>query len=304
MLISDAMEEYLATKRPAITQDTYRWYCRFLGLFGEWTDQNRLRELERVTAAHVAQFVEDCPTENTHTRHARAQVVKGFLSWCAKDPTYGVREAVIKRIEMPRIVQSEIVLFDEREIDKLLRGCEKTNHPYRNKAIIHLLLDTGVRAAELCLDGERTGERTGLLLEDVVLGRDDSFIRVMGKGRKPRTISLGQETTLAVRRYLTRERLNTSEYLLNSREGDALSVRMLQQFLDELGKSAGVADVHPHRFRHTFAVNQLLAGTSDLVLMRLLGHTTLDATKIYTRAMSEVQARNAAISVVDRMRKK
>src|SRR5258708_13448388 len=80
---------------------------------------------------------------------------------------------------------------------------------------------------------------------------------------------------------------------------------MLQQFLDELGESAGIErQVHPHLFRHTFAVNQLLAGTSNLVFMRLMGQTTLESTKIYVRAMNELQARKTAISVVGRKRKK
>jgi len=76
---------------------------------------------------------------------------------------------------------------------------------------------------------------------------------------------------------------------------------MLEQLILDLGDLAGVPDCHPHRFRHTFAVSQLLNGTSDLVLMQVLGHTSLEATKIYTRAMTQIQARQAAPSVVDRM---
>jgi len=146
-------------------------------------------------------------------------------------------------------------------------------------------------------------------MDCVVLGRDDSYVRVMGKGRKSRTVGLGQLSTLALRRYLNRERSgygssnsDSNSYVFLAREGGPLSVRMLQQLLAELGEAAGVTGIHPHRFRHTFAVSQLLAGTSDLVLMRLLGHTTLEATKIYTRAMSQEQARKSAVSVMDRMR--
>ena len=174
--------------------------------------------------------------------------------------------------------------------------------PHRNRAIVHMLLETGVRAAELCYDATRPEEETGLRMSNLILGRTDSFIWVMGKGRKPRTIGLGQETSLATRRYLNRERgQSQSPYVFLSRGDEPLSVRMLQQCLHALGDLAGVPDVHPHRFRHTFAVNQLLSGVSDLVLMQLLGHTTLESTRIYTRAMTQLQARNAAGSIIDCM---
>lgn len=306
MLIKNAVEEYLLTKQNSITSDTFKWYSRFLDLFIQWADSNRLTELEQVRASHVQQFVADCPTNNTHTRHARAQVVKGFLSWCSKDLEMGVRRAIVERIEMPKVVQSNIELFDVHDITKLVSACDSTRNPHRNRAIIHLLLDTGIRAGELCYDSDRPEDETGLRMENLFIAKGaDSHIRVMGKGRKSRTIGIGTVTTLMVKRYLSRERVGKgSEFVLLERDGEALSVRMLQQLLAHLGEVSGVPGVHPHRFRHTFAVNQLLAGTSDLVLMRLMGHSSLESTKIYVRAMSQLQARSSAISVVDHMRQK
>jgi integrase/recombinase XerD len=232
--------------------------------------------------------------------------MKGFLNWCAQDDEMGVRKRTVERIEMPKIVQSEVELLSERDIARLMAACDKMTQPHRNRALVHILLDTGVRASELCYDSARPAdEETGLRMDNLILGRGtESFIRDM-KGLKSRTISLGQQTTMAMRKYLNGERGHSlSQYVFLSRDGDPLSERMLQQFLNELGENANVRNVHPHRFRHTFAVNQLLAGTSDLVLMRLMGHTTLDSTKIYVRAMSQQQARNATASVVDQMRRK
>lgn len=306
MKISDAIEEYLAAKQNSLTASTYVWYSRFLDYFKQWADQHRLTEVGEVTAGHVQGFVAAAPTTNTHTRHARAQIVKGFLSWCSKDSELNVRRSTVERIEMPRLEQSEVELLTDHDIARLLAACEKTNQPHRNRAIIHVLLDTGIRAAECCYDSDRPQEETGLRMDNVILGREDSYIRVMGKGRKSRTVGLGQLSTLALRRYLNRERVSSDSsnpYVFLAREGGPLSVRMLQQLLAELGEEAGVERLHPHLFRYTFSVNQLLAGTSDLVLMRLLGHTTLESTKIYVRHMSQIQARKASISVMDRMRK-
>jgi len=305
MDIAGAIEEYLAVKQNSITASTYEWYAIFLRTFVDWCTQHQLTDLSALTPTHIQQFVAASASQNTHTRHARAQVVKGFLAWCAEDEDTGVKERTVKRIQMPKIQQSEVSVFSDEEIFRLFRACDKTKHPHRNRAILHILLDTGIRAAELAFDGSRPEEETGLRLENLILGRaSDSFVRVMGKGRKVRTVGIGQETQLAIRRYLNRERSRSeSPYVFLGQNREPFSVRMLQQLLRHLGELAGVEDCHTHRFRHTFAINQLLNGTSSLVLMQLMGHTTLEATKIYTRAISHVQARHAASSVVDRMKK-
>jgi len=90
MLIQDAVEEYLATKRNSITHDTYVWYAHHLDCFCKWCIHHQLTTLAELKAPHVAQFAADITSQNTHTRHARAQVVKGFLSWCAEDEKFPV----------------------------------------------------------------------------------------------------------------------------------------------------------------------------------------------------------------------
>lgn len=217
----------------------------------------------------------------------------------------GVKEKTVRRIEMPKTIQPDVNIFTPREFNRLVEACQKTKHPLRNKVILHVLLDTGIRASELCYDGDRPGEEMGLRMEHVILGKSgESYIWVMGKGRKPHTVGMGNETSAHVRRYINRERGRSDcPFVFLTRALDEpLSVRMLQQLLAELGELADVPDCHPHRFRHTFSVNQLMNGTSSLVLMQLLGHTTLESTKIYTRAMNQIQARKSASSVVDTMR--
>lgn len=305
MTISDAIEEYLVCKRNSLTHDTYHWYDFMLSAFEKWCQAHALTSLSAVTPAHVQTFVSERPDLSDNTKHHRAQVVKTFLMWCAQEEEeFGVRESRVRRIEMPKVTQPEVEIYSPEDIRKLLAACEKLRYPRRNKAIIWLLLDTGIRAAEVCYDNTRPEETTGLRLEHTILGRRgaSSSILVMGKGRKTRTVGLGDQSRLAIQQYLTRERGHTeSPYLFVAQGDKPLSVRMLQQFLGELGKEAKVPHTHAHRFRHTFAINQLMAGTSDLVLMQLLGHTSLEATKIYTRSLSQKQAQEASISVGDKI---
>ncbi len=307
MDLHGAIEEYLLAKQNTLTTKTFRWYAYFLDRFEQWCMERSdpINMLAQVTPGVVQAFAADTTT-NTHTRHARAQIVKGFLSWCAGDAETGVKRSLVERIEMPRLVQSDVELFTPSDINKLISMCDKLYYPHRNRALIHVLLDTGIRASELCFDSERPAETTGLRMDNLFLSRsEDAYLRVLGKGMKSRTVGMGHETNLAVRRYLNRERpgIHPGGFVFLAQGGAPLSVRMLQHFLADLGERAGVPDCHAHRFRHTFAVSQLLAGTSDLVLMRLLGHTSLEATKIYTRAMTQVQARRAAPSIMDRMKR-
>jgi site-specific recombinase XerD len=88
--ITTAIDEYLSTKQVSIRWSTYDWYSRFLGQFEKWAKDHELTDLSQITAGHVAGFIADTPSRNTYTRHHRAQIVKGFLSWCAKDPDMGV----------------------------------------------------------------------------------------------------------------------------------------------------------------------------------------------------------------------
>jgi integrase/recombinase XerD len=154
MDIASTIDEYLASKQNSITHKTYQWYSDFLGMFARWCAEKNLSDLSQITVSHVQQFVSSAKTTNTNTRHHRAQVVKGFLNWCAQDEELGVREKMVRRIEMPKVEQPEISIFSDAEIMRLFRACDKTQNPHRNKAILHILLDTGIRAAELCFDGE------------------------------------------------------------------------------------------------------------------------------------------------------
>ncbi|HEY7415150.1 MAG TPA: tyrosine-type recombinase/integrase [Ktedonobacteraceae bacterium] len=122
---------------------------------------------------------------------------------------------------MPHIQESEVELLTPSDIGKLFRATERTRLPFRNVALLHILLDTGLRASECCYDADRPQEETGLRMEGVFLGRgrEQSYIQVWGKGQKSRTIGLGMATSLALKRYLNRERNNPqwngSEFRLN-----------------------------------------------------------------------------------------
>ena len=307
MEVKTGIQEYLASKELNWTHDTYRWVNFMLFRFQMWCKSEGLTELSQLTAVHVAQFANAEPKLSDNTKRGRVQVVKGFLRWCSVDVDMGVKEKVVKRIEMPSVEQPEIQIYSEAEIEQLLEACAKTRYALRNRAIVLLLLDTGIRCAECCFDSERPEETTGLKVSDVVLGQrgSESYILVMGKGRKPRTVKLGSETRLALMKYIDRERPRDldHDFLFVAKGREPLTARGLESLIKDLGEFARVQNAHPHRFRHTFAIRQLMAGTDSMILMQLMGHASLESTKIYLRALTQLQARQASVSIVDEMRK-
>jgi site-specific recombinase XerD len=302
MDIRAAVDEYLTCKQNAITAKTYRWYEQFLRWWCDWCDRQNLTDLSQITTAHVQQFVASNPKDSSNTRHHRAQVVKGFLNWCAQDDEMGVRKKVVERIEMPKVVQEEVQPLTDKEMKAVFKAAERVKYPIRATAIVKTFLETGIRLSELGYDGARPQEETGLRMENLFFGRDDSYIRVMGKGRQSRTVGIESDTVLALKRYLNRERPRVnSEYVFLSDNGDPLSIRMIEDIITEIGELAGIDGLHPHKFRHTYAVNQLLSGTDSKILRILMGHKSVQAQEKYLRTVDSIKARVMSISVVNQV---
>jgi integrase/recombinase XerC len=151
----------------------------------------------------------------------------------------------------------------------------------RDVAILELLYATGVRVGELC----------GLDVDDV--DRSRRVVRVLGKGRKERTVPYGLPADRALGRWLDVARPT----LLGPGAGAALFVGARGKRIDQravrsmvhrrLGDVPGAPDLGPHGLRHT-AATHLLEGGADLrTVQELLGHASLATTQIYTHVTAE-----------------
>jgi len=306
MDVREAYEEFLAAKRPESPQ-TVRGYKVRLGIFASWCEAHGYT-LESLTAKHVRAFLEDMGNRAglKGERLAGSTLkqyginVKTFLRWCSADEEFEdlVSHKVVNQIALPRAEQTVIETFTPEQLQALFRVVDRQPFPIRDKAILSLLIDTGIRAAELC----------GLVLKCVWLDSDDAYIRVQGKGRKDREVPLGRASRIALRRYITRYRHpsdQAEQHIFISRTGEALTVHGLAQLIEQLGEHAHIKGVRcsPHTFRHTYAVQYLLSGQGDIYkLSRLLGHTSVKMTERYLQAVSAKQARSSNHSVLDNLK--
>jgi integrase/recombinase XerD len=155
----------------------------------------------------------------------------------------------------------------------------------RDRAIILVLFDTGLRASELC----------AITIGDVNIDR--SNIKVVGKGSKERVVFFGRRTAKALWRYLVLQLASSKpdDTLFSVGNPDdfrSMSRCVLRTLLKRIGERAGVPNVYPHRFRHTFAINYLRNGGDLFTLQELLGHSNLEMVRRYAR-IAQIDCANA-----------
>jgi site-specific recombinase XerD len=310
--VREAAEDYLKDcENRKLAYKTLHWYETRLERFLKWCEQ-RNYQLRDIKSKRIYEFIAEMEGLSPQTHKGYVQVIKGWLNWCGRDDDYEdeVSQKNINKIEMPKVPKSDITIFSADEIRKLYEACRREESPQlqaKSKAIISVMLDTGIRASEVCFDSVRPQEKTGLRVDMVDLSVHDPFIEVYGKGNKPRAISLGERARRDLRAYITRHRGSSHRhnYVFIGRGGEPMTVRGLEALLHRLGSMAGIADIHPHKFRHTFAVNYLIQsgkaaeGAGLVKLMKILGHTDIRTTMIYLRALED-RADNG-FSVLDNM---
>lgn len=313
MHVKEAVEEY-AFSILGLSEQTQNHYLPKLMRFAAWCESEALA-LEDIGPKQVARYIDyrrkqgrldnktSKPTGKPHsslTLAGEARVIKVFLHWCARDTDLEkiVKLQTVDRVSIPKSQQKLIEIFTVAQIQALLKACdEEENKAFgeRDRTILMLLLDTGIRAAELC----------GLTVDGVFMKNPhDVYIRVLGKGDKWREVGVGEEATKMLRRYLAHQRKGVEQgYVFINRFGKELTVNCLEQIVRRLGERAQIEGVRcsPHTFRHTFAVRYLEAGGDVYKLSRLMGHTELRMTENYLKAAKQREARLAGISVMDRV---
>ena len=276
----------LSDLKPEVVQAFFVWYK---------TEYRPQRRMARPGPDHVA----------SGTLYNCWCMLRTFGKWLTENLQVPSIDSLIKA---PKKTMPPIQPFTEDEIQRLIKVSEKTpvetkdgrkysvrRETYqRDLALILVLLDTGARIGEVCR----------LKVGDYNSIAGELSIRPYGTGKKThgRVVFLGKKTKQVLWKYLSvREDIRTDEYLFLTNEGKPISNHMAQNMLSKLGKRAGIAHCHPHRFRHTAAIQFLRNGGDVFTLQRLLGHRTLEMTRHYVElADSDSQAAHARSSPVDR----
>ena len=237
--------------------------------------------------------------------------LSAFFTWAARalripNPMRGV--------PAPRFTKALVQPFTREEIEQLLKAAEYCHEAqttrrrrfvmrrptaHRDRALILTLLDTGLRASELCaLTVGDVDQATGQVV--VTHGEAGG-----AKGGRGRVVYLGQVARRALWRYLA-SRDDGEERgapLFLGKGQRRMNKGVLLHLIARLGEKAGVAHAHPHRFRHTFAITYLRSGGDVFTLQALLGHRTMEMVQHYARiAQLDIEAAHRRASPVDNWR--
>ena len=305
MLLDMALTELLLAKD--YSRQSAQRRREVISEFIRWANAQGVSNVEDVTRAIIRRYVSylrERPNPryggklSGETQHSRASIVRMFLRFSVREEW--LDEKVVAFFDMPKKSQKVIQVFGPEHYARLMRATDLCALPalhLRDKAILSLLFDTGMRAQELCT----------LTHDAVCISPNESYMRVEGKGRKQRELGMGKQTTLAVHRYVTRGRQESPlPFVFLTRDAKPMTTNGIDRMLYRLRDDAGAKyfegiRVSAHTLRHSFAVHYMQQGGDIYKLSRLLGHENIHTTERYLRAFQARDARQSSKSVLDNL---
>jgi tyrosine recombinase XerD len=193
-----------------------------------------------------------------------------------QDPTFLLSSPNIGR-HLPEVLTYE-------EIQKMIDSIDlSAPFGHRNKAMIEVMYDCGLRVSEL----------VSLKISDIY--KTEGFIKVKGKGDKERLVPIGDGSLTIVYQYIDGARKHVdvkskySDTVFLNRRGAPLSRQMVFLIVKDLAEKNDIQkEISPHTFRHSFATHLLEGGADLRAVQQMLGHCCINTTEIYTHISDEL----------------
>jgi integrase/recombinase XerD len=219
---------------------------------------------------------------NTQSCHSYARAIKAWLNFCVEEDFLTI--SPMKKVSMPKKAKVKPVILTDKEIKLCLGKCES----FRDRLILLVSLDTGLRANEL----------VSLNFENV----HESRINVIGKGNKERHVFIGSKTKLLLAKYrLERDKPDDTEPIFVSNVGTRLTVSGIMQFYKRLRKQTKLAKLTSHTIRRTALTTMLKSGMSLYHLKEIAGHEDIKTLQHYIDVSDDLERSHSQHGVVDRL---
>jgi integrase/recombinase XerD len=282
------VEDYLASKRAAgVSSKTTTHYRSVLTtILLPFCAAEGITEPEQLTQKSLdrlgTKLLDEGGPRGTLTKHSVStylSTINYLLAWARKA---GELQSAAKA-QTPKLPRRLLEVLERGEIQQL----EDAATTERDKLIIRVLADTGMRASELL------GLRTG----DLVERGGKAYLRVIGKGDKQREVPLPPGLQRRLRKFITRGRPKdavTDRIFLGLRrrpqssDYEPLKLTGLEQMLRTLGHDVLGKRTYPHLLRHSFVTWTLQRGMNPLQVQRIVGHEGLEMiNRVYTHLTAD-----------------
>lgn len=207
------------------------------------------------------------------TIKSKMRYLNSFFTFLVKEEM--LDKNPLSKIEPPKTDHIIRKAFSVEEIEAIRKACSLV----RDRALVEFLYATGLRVSEVA----------GLKVGDIDMYRKE--FTVIGKGNKERVVYISESAYYHLNEYFrwrqdaegaTRDELaDRPLFVAMKKPYKGISKKGIEYLCKKIGEKAKVENVHPHRFRRTFATNMLKREMKIEELATLMGHSKLDTTMLY-----------------------
>lgn len=253
---------YLAARKSPSTVRAYQADLKQLVEFGGDFSSSNLRLFLRRVSGTGPTRARKLSTLRSFARYLRS------VGAIETDPTEEL-EAPYRRKKLPKSLNLPQTndLLDQKAVGKT---------PLRDRALLEMMYSAGLRAAEV----------VSIQLDQIDWSQQS--ISIIGKGNKERMVFFGAAAAESLKFYLDQERFPVGKSVFNSKNGQPITTRTVQNIVKRWAVGAGLPpETSPHTLRHSFATHLLDGGADLKTVQQLLGHASLATTQIYTSVSIE-----------------
>lgn len=280
------------------SERTIETYCQSLNAFRIYLYETYSKTVDRIDVTFVTeQLIRDflssvADNNSVGTRNVRLSGIKAYLKYAAtRDMELVPLQINVSAMKHKKTYPKRHNWLDKTDVELILKQPLKTKIGIRDRFIILFLFSTGVRLAEM----------QSVQLKDVIINEKYPYIRIIGKGNKPRIVPLPENSFLENYKYYCRlyhtERDPESYLFYPTACGshEMMSEDNVQRILKKYGDTARcenpkLPSVHPHLLRHSYGAQLYRLGLSLPEIAKLLGHEDISTTEIYAETDPEMAA--------------
>lgn len=295
--LDEAFEVFIrAKKADGVREGTIKGYYEVMRYFKQWLNAD-IANVNEITADMIRSYINYLRTERTpyaedeHRKKSRKGLSVHTINIRIRTLSTMFRflftEGMIPINPMANISQvrddarEEVPGLSDNEIDAILSSYDDRQFAqWRDKTLVLLLLDTGLRI----------GEALSLTAEQIDFKQLTVYVpSQIAKNRKDREIPISREVAKRLRQLLdeTQQYFGEDARVFMNAYGEELTDDAFRRRLNRLKRKLNIPRLHPHMFRHTFARNYILNGGDIFTLQKILDHADIQTTRKYVQMDTE-----------------